>query len=540
MPRTGDGAPSTGVITSGRNVAGSWGAGPAGGGAAPVPAPGPVHPASTTAAARTVAARRARRMPTPGVEAGRWVGPTAGRADARESGGSAAWTQVPYRPPDRGPGSARSTAVITRVTVLSWTRGEPPERGDADAAPRPGRARRVGPADRGDRDGPVRGQPAGAVLDADDAARHRAGLRRGGRAGLGPSPEQRDRALFCAGAVVWLVSGLVNTDYPAFIAAGQLVATVPVAIVLHALLAFPSGRLTPPVPPAPCRPLGYLVTTVVLAPQYLFPTRRHCPCALRPALRRRPARRPRPSEPPRGQHRGRRARCWPPPLYWCTGSPPPTGAGRHPSDPGPVYAYGAVAVVGVWGGAPPTSCGGCTCRRLCSRSCRSCCWRACRWPSWRGCCAAASRAPRSSTSSPPGSPVPAGEGYLGGALSRALGDPALTLRSASPHGRLRRLGRRLRHDVGLPANGRAPFAPDRAGRPLGRGPRLRRHAIPPIPNRSARPAGSRRSHWTASGSPRSCWPARRSCATRVPAWSRPVTGSAAGWPRTCTTGCRDA
>ena len=76
-------------------------------------------------------------------------------------------------------------------------------------------------------------------------------------------------ALFCAGAVVWLVTGLVNTDYPAFIAAGRLLATVPVAIVLHALLAFPSGRLTTR-PARTLTALGYLVTTVVLAPQYLF------------------------------------------------------------------------------------------------------------------------------------------------------------------------------------------------------------------------------------------------------------------------------
>ena len=87
-----------------------------------------------------------------------------------------------------------------------------------------------------------------------------------------------------AGALLVLVAGavaveavlligspqaLVNTDYPAFIAAGRLLATVPVAIVLHALLAFPSGRLTT----RPARTLtavGYLVTTVVLAPQYLF------------------------------------------------------------------------------------------------------------------------------------------------------------------------------------------------------------------------------------------------------------------------------
>jgi len=68
-----------------------------------------------------------------------------------------------------------------------------------------------------------------------------------------------------AGALLVLVAGavaveavlligspqaLVNADYPAFIAAGRLLATVPVAIVPHALLAFPAGRLTTR-PPAP-------------------------------------------------------------------------------------------------------------------------------------------------------------------------------------------------------------------------------------------------------------------------------------------------
>ena len=139
-------------------------------------------------------------------------------------------------------------------------------------------------------------------------------------------------ALFCAGAVVWLVTGLVNTDYPAFIAAGQLLATVPVAIVLHALLAFPSGRLTTR-PARTLAALGYLVTTVVLAPQYLFTPlpapydplfvadRPDVLAVLNPASTSWSAR-----------------SCWPPPLYWCTGSPP-----------------GRQAPVGPWGRSTPTA-----------------------------------------------------------------------------------------------------------------------------------------------------------------------------------------
>jgi len=67
---------------------------------------------------------------------------------------------------------------------------------------------------------------------------------------VGPSPEQRDEGAVLRGRRRLAGVGLVNTDYPAFIAAGRLLATVPVAIVPHALLAFPAGRLTTR-PPAP-------------------------------------------------------------------------------------------------------------------------------------------------------------------------------------------------------------------------------------------------------------------------------------------------
>jgi len=109
---------------------------------------------------------------------------------------------------------------------------------------------------------------------------------------------------------------LVNTDYPAFIAAGRLLATVPVAIVLHALLAFPSGRLTTR-PARTLTALGYLVTTVVLAPQYLFTP---LPAPYDPLF---VADRPDVLAVLNPPSRSWSARsCWPPPWSWCTGSPP--------------------------------------------------------------------------------------------------------------------------------------------------------------------------------------------------------------------------
>ncbi|WP_166660060.1 sensor histidine kinase [Actinomycetospora succinea] len=59
-------------------------------------------------------------------------------------------------------------------------------------------------------------------------------------------PSNGTGPLLVAGGLVWLVAGLVNTHVPALIAAGQIVAWVPVAVILHVLLAFPSGRLEGP------------------------------------------------------------------------------------------------------------------------------------------------------------------------------------------------------------------------------------------------------------------------------------------------------
>lgn len=82
-------------------------------------------------------------------------------------------------------------------------------------------------------------------------------------------PSNRTGALMTAGGFVWLAAALVNTAVPALVAVGQITATVPLAITIHLLHAFPSGRL----PSAASRAsvlAVYAVTLVLQAPLYLF------------------------------------------------------------------------------------------------------------------------------------------------------------------------------------------------------------------------------------------------------------------------------
>ncbi|MFC5138176.1 ATP-binding protein [Actinomycetospora rhizophila] len=71
-------------------------------------------------------------------------------------------------------------------------------------------------------------------------------------------PSNRTGAVLVAGGLAWLAAGLVNTTVPLLIAVGQVTAWIPIAIVLHALLAFPSGRLGAAGPRA-LAGAGYLV-----------------------------------------------------------------------------------------------------------------------------------------------------------------------------------------------------------------------------------------------------------------------------------------
>ncbi len=76
-------------------------------------------------------------------------------------------------------------------------------------------------------------------------------------------------ALMMAGGFAWLVASLSNTAVTPLVAIGVIVATLPIAIVVHLLHAFPSGRL----PDRASRitvAAVYLVTLILQVPLYLF------------------------------------------------------------------------------------------------------------------------------------------------------------------------------------------------------------------------------------------------------------------------------
>ncbi len=82
-------------------------------------------------------------------------------------------------------------------------------------------------------------------------------------------PSNRMGALIVAGGFVWLLAGLANTGVPVLIAVGLIVATVPLAIVVHLLHAFPSGRLRGRSGRVTVL-AGYFVVLVLQAPVYLL------------------------------------------------------------------------------------------------------------------------------------------------------------------------------------------------------------------------------------------------------------------------------
>ena len=82
-------------------------------------------------------------------------------------------------------------------------------------------------------------------------------------------PANRIGALMVAGGGTWIVAGFVNTSVPALVAAGLIVHTVPLAILVHLLHAFPSGRLSGGMSRATVV-AAYVVALALQAPQYLF------------------------------------------------------------------------------------------------------------------------------------------------------------------------------------------------------------------------------------------------------------------------------
>ena len=82
-------------------------------------------------------------------------------------------------------------------------------------------------------------------------------------------PSNRMGALLIFGAYAWMLASLANVEPPVLVAIGTIVATVPIAVVVHLLHAFPSGRL----PTRASRVVVaavYFLTLVMEAPRYLF------------------------------------------------------------------------------------------------------------------------------------------------------------------------------------------------------------------------------------------------------------------------------
>lgn len=82
-------------------------------------------------------------------------------------------------------------------------------------------------------------------------------------------PSNRLGVILVAGAAVWLATGLGNAALPGLAAVGVVVATVPLGVVVHLVLAFPSGRLRSPTARWTVV-VGYGVCLVLQVPLYLL------------------------------------------------------------------------------------------------------------------------------------------------------------------------------------------------------------------------------------------------------------------------------
>ncbi len=82
-------------------------------------------------------------------------------------------------------------------------------------------------------------------------------------------PSNGTGPIMLLGALSWLLAALANTTVPVLACAGTVTAMLPVAIVVHLLLAFPSGRLRS-VHARALAAAGYFTALVLQIPPYLF------------------------------------------------------------------------------------------------------------------------------------------------------------------------------------------------------------------------------------------------------------------------------
>ena len=82
-------------------------------------------------------------------------------------------------------------------------------------------------------------------------------------------PNNRMGTILVFDGIVWLLTGLANTDVVALSAIGVVLATVPLAVVVHLVLAFPSGQLRSALSRGTVL-VAYGVTLVLQVPLYLL------------------------------------------------------------------------------------------------------------------------------------------------------------------------------------------------------------------------------------------------------------------------------
>lgn len=82
-------------------------------------------------------------------------------------------------------------------------------------------------------------------------------------------PSSEIGALLSVGCLAWLVTGFANTDSRGLVALGLITATAPLALIVHLLVTFPSGRLSGRLSWA-IVVVGYFVALVLQIPLYTF------------------------------------------------------------------------------------------------------------------------------------------------------------------------------------------------------------------------------------------------------------------------------
>jgi signal transduction histidine kinase len=82
-------------------------------------------------------------------------------------------------------------------------------------------------------------------------------------------PSSRLGVLLVVGGLAWLLAGLLNTGVPALVGAGFVTSTLPLAVIVHLLVGFPSGRLRG-VAERTTVAVGYVTCLVLQAPRYLY------------------------------------------------------------------------------------------------------------------------------------------------------------------------------------------------------------------------------------------------------------------------------